>query len=456
MEDQKHHLDEAFRRKLHEAEVPPPPFVWPAVERAIQQQNRRKPVAFWWLVAAGTVLLGAVALWLLNRPDSVALSAFHPPAMVEKSREQFQDNSGAVPASTQLHTAPADATDVEEADKAAQKQLQARKKSGVSPGQTHVSPFGNEAAQHTNAAAQGASEEDLAVSNVSEEVSDIRALLDFSNLPMLKAGAPVSTRPAAQLPAMKPHRSLGRHKKVHPKVCYDFNRHPSALLIDVYAGPSIAQRALTSRQDDEPYLKQRLATERRDLAFNAGIRASLMFQRNYLLRTGLHYEQITEVFEYIDPTSVTYTLKFTPGNPIPDTIGVQYGENYLKTYNRYGALDIPLMLGVEMRSGRTGFNVNAGISANVLFWNRGAIIDPQTHEPARFGQKETLSEEVFRARLSLSAGATVQWYWHATNRIRLFVEPSFRQVLRPVTLANHPVDQRYSILGLRLGSTMIF
>ncbi|MBL7806613.1 MAG: hypothetical protein JNN28_02295, partial [Saprospiraceae bacterium] len=248
-------------------------------------------------------------------------------------------------------------------------------------------------------------------------------------------------------------------KKVQPRVCYDFNRHPSALLVDVYAGPSIAQRSLTSRTDDEPYLKQRLATEHKDLAFNAGIRASLMFRRNFLLRTGLHYDQFTEVFEYIDPTSVTVSINniYVNGQFVGTDTVITYGESYLKTYNRYGMLDIPLMVGVEMRSGRSGFNINAGISANVLFWKRGAIMDPLTQEPARFGgKKETISEEVFRTRLSLSAGATVQWYWHASPHWRLFVEPSFRQVLRPVTLQNHPVDQRYSILGLRLGSTMIF
>jgi hypothetical protein len=120
-------------------------------------------------------------------------------------------------------------------------------------------------------------------------------------------------------------------------------------------------------------------------------------------------------------------------------------------------LDIPLMVGVEMRSGRSGFNINAGISANVLFWKRGAIMDPQTQEPARYGgKKETLSEDVFRTRLSLSAGASVQWYWHISPHWRLYAEPSFRQVLRPVTLKNHPVEQRYSILGLRLGATKIF
>lgn len=452
MEDQKHHLDEIFRRKLHDAEVPPPPFVWPAVEQALQPRRRRRPVAFWWFAAAGTVLLGVVAYWTLNRTDSGTWSAFEPPVRFERPVEK----STIVPTQNQSGTKATETFESTQNAATADQAFQLTRKAGTwlvasrypvngevkFPAEVTPISLENEA----NHPASGVT-----------DINTAQTLLDISNLPLFSNQlAVVDARQSAAVPSLKPFKAGARRKKIHPKVCYDFNRHPSALLIDVYAGPSIAQRSLTSRQDDEPYLKQRLATERRDLAFNAGIRASLMFQRNFLLRTGLHYEQITEVFEYIDPTSVTYTLKFTPGNPIPDTIGVQYGENYLKTYNRYGTLDIPLMLGVEMRSGRTGFNVNAGISANVLFWKRGAIIDPQTHEPARFGQKETLSEEVFRTRLSLSAGATVQWYWHASNRIRLFVEPSFRQVLRPVTLPSHPVDQRYSILGLRLGSTMIF
>lgn len=451
MEDQKHHWDEIFRRKLHDAEVPPPPFVWPAVEQTLQQQRRRRPVAIWWFAAAGTVLLGAVALWLLNRTDSGTWSAFEPPVRYEQPVE----NTGIVAPQSQSGTEAAEILESNPNIAKADQAFRITRKAGTQP----VAPVyqAKMDVKLSNEVSLQSSEKEAG--NPASGVSDImtaQTLLDLANLPVLSKPLTHEARQSAEMLSMKPFKSGARRKKIHPKICYDFNRHPSALLIDVYAGPSIAQRALTSRLDDEPYLKQRLATERRDLAFNAGIRASLMFQRNYLLRTGLHYEQITEVFEYIDPTSVTYTLKFTPGNPVPDTIGVQYGENYLKTYNRYGMLDIPLMLGVEMRSGRTGFNVNAGISANVLFWKRGAIIDPQTHEPARFGQKETLSEEVFRTRLSLSAGATVQWYWHATNRIRLFVEPSFRQVLRPVTLPSHPVDQRYSILGLRLGSTMIF
>ena len=190
---------------------------------------------------------------------------------------------------------------------------------------------------------------------------------------------------------------------------------------------------------------------------NAGVRVSLMFNRNYLLRSGLNLDHITEEFEFIDQTSVVTTInqKYVNGQFVGVDTVVTYGENYLKTYNRYALLDVPLLFGVEMRSGRTGFNVNAGISANILFVKRGAVIDPTTHDPGRIGPGGTLSQSVFRTNLGVSAGASVQWYWHMTPHFRLFVEPSFRQVLRPVTLSSHPVEQRYSILGLRLGATKI-
>jgi hypothetical protein len=292
--------------------------------------------------------------------------------------------------------------------------------------------------------------------------------IDTKNLQINQQGLLVS---GLQVGTVVPttFKAVSRRKKEQPRVCYDFSRHPSAWLIDVYAGPSLAQRSLTSRFDDQPYLNQRLATERQSTAFNAGLRASLMFNSNFLVRTGLNYDQISEVFEFIDPAYTKYRIEVTVlpnGMTHIDTVGVDYGENYLKTYNRYSMLDLPLLVGMEMRKGRSGFSINAGISANLLFETSGVIIDPQTHEPARFGPtpqkpkgigpKSTLSQDVFRANVGLSASASIQYYWHLSSHFRVFVEPSFRQVLRPVTVDNHPVEQRYSILGLRLGATRIF
>ena len=58
MENQNTKIDEIFRLRLHDAEVPPPPFVWPAVESEMRKSHKRLAL---WLIAFGTL---AVSAWL--------------------------------------------------------------------------------------------------------------------------------------------------------------------------------------------------------------------------------------------------------------------------------------------------------------------------------------------------------------------------------------------------------
>lgn len=477
MENQNHKMDEIFRQRLHDVEVPPPPFVWPAVEQALQKRRRR--LALLWIFAFGTVL-ASVWLWQSKWWDPTPL-AHHTVAPSSEQKDSAltlnpsslstePETSLAIIAAMQIENSVSSDYQTNDLPAVPRATSIVRKKpedialtvskdlktaNGLAtPNPTGLEPQASSVAELEVAVASGASNETGAIA--------------FSDAPLeiLRLGQVTSTLKRNRGIAPSTFNAKSRRKKTNPKFCYDFAKHPSAILVDIYGGPSLAQRSLTSRLDDEPYLNQRLATERRSLAMNAGIRASLLFNRNLLVRTGLHYDQVTEVFEYIDPTTVIYRLQWTPGNPIPDTLGVEYGENYLKTYNRYGFLDVPLLFGVEMRKGRSGLSINAGVSANVLFQKSGVIIDPLTQEPARFGSvsndpndpgpKTKLSQEVFRANVGLSASASIQWYWHITPHFRLFTEPSFRQVLRPVSLGSHPVEQRYSIFGVRLGVTRIF
>jgi len=459
METQNYKIDEIFRQRLHDAEVPPPPFVWPAVERELQKQRRRK--LFLWLFTLGTVLACA---WLwhtspwkdANPVQPLAPSAELPKVVRDEnlnaSAGAFEINSRA--ADNNPESKEPSATKADDLDRNAQSVSKGR--SSVMPGKENQAseiatrqPEVNDKQTKTLVTAktevfQSAITHKALVSDKSLEINGLQSVFSLSDK-------------RDQFPP-KSYTSQARRKKLQPKLCYDFARHPRAWLLDVYAGPSLAQRSLTSRLEDEPYLNQRLATERRSVAMNAGVRASLMFNRNFLVRTGLHYDHVTEVFEYIDPTFVVTSINqiYVNGQFVGVDTVVTYGENYLKTYNRYATLEVPLMVGVEMRQGRSGFSVNAGILANVLFQKRGAIIDPNTHEPARFGSNATLSQDVFRTNLGLSVTASIQWYWHLSPHFRLVAEPSFRQVLRPVTLGDHPVEQRYSILGLRLGATKIF
>jgi hypothetical protein len=232
-------------------------------------------------------------------------------------------------------------------------------------------------------------------------------------------------------------------------------------MLDVYAGPSFSKQTLEAVDSDfDDYAQMRRSTEESDWAFNAGLRGSLLLGRHFLVRSGLHYEQMTEVFEYADPNYIKYLIEVTQileGNEwvtIIDTVGVEYGENYTKTYNRYGLLDIPLEMGGEIRSGRFGLSINAGVSFNVLFWKRGTILSP-AGQPTPFTPGETGATEVFRPRTGLSAGASGQIFFHLQPRLRVFAEPYYRKILKPVTLDDQPVEQRYSNWGIKIGMTKI-
>jgi len=139
---------------------------------------------------------------------------------------------------------------------------------------------------------------------------------------------------------------------------------------------------------------------------------------------------------------------------VTDTIGIEYGTNYLKTYNRYAMLDIPLQAALELRSGATGVSLNLGGSVNVLFEKRGSMLDT-TGKPASFTPGSG-PNEVFRTSLGLSLMGSIQWFYHLNPRTRVFVEPYYRHILDPVTRPELSYEQSYGVGGVRLGLTRIF
>lgn len=444
MESQHHKMDEIFRQRLHDAEAPPPPFVWPALEQELRKRRRR--MALWIFTGSCMIAMAAAGLiWMRYRPGQTNPS---------KASEVTSVQTPQLECATSMYAAKNKPAAVAAPSLSKGKKPKAAR-SGFSPA---ASPKDVPAFSEVPVLSQEtpAVQTSGATADIVEEATSPISQITHADL-TLPPVAPASFALGKTL-SPKTFKAIGRSKKVVPRLCYDFDRHPSAWLIDVYAGPSFAQSSLTSRLEDRPYLNQRLATENPLVAMNVGLRASLMFNRNLLVRTGLHYNRITEEFEYIDPTYVKYHIVATVVNGMTkiDTVGVEYGEHYQKVYNRYSSLDVPLMAGVEMRRGRSGVSINAGASVNIWFKKSGTIIDPATGKPARFDNDGALAGKVFRNSMGLSACASIQWYYHLGPHLRVFAEPSFRQILRPVSLKNHPVEHRYTILGIKLGATKIF
>ncbi len=447
MERPEQHMDQRIRRRLQHAEVAPPTFVWEGVNDALQRRRRRR-LALWWLFSVFLVGIGSIGLWLWPAAittEEVALSAPDEPASSTTSPVVGPSSSSA-----SVPIVPPALTSMPHQQKATEQPPRV----SLAPGQKVVLPAVSAREQAAEMAERntqgGLIGQDAIVSTLSSEglqflpARSVVLLPEGSRAPLLQ--------PAATTPASKPNTTTRK--------CYSFSDKGKAWLLDAYAGPAWSLPKWNVRDAElDTYVTQRRRTETPEGAFNAGIRLSYFLHPHIVVRTGLHYDQWTERFEYTNPDFIRYhvtiTQKLINGQwvSVVDTVGVEYGAEYIKTYNRFGLLDIPLQIGAEWRSGVVGASLNAGVSANVLFHKRGTILDtdgsPVSFTPNSGGR------EVYSPRVGLSATGSIQWFYHVAPRTRLFAEPYFRWVLRPITAASYPIEQRQHLVGLRLGVSQI-
>lgn len=456
MNQEPDHIDQQFHQRLHGAEVQPPAFVWSNIEQALRKRRRR--VIFFWLFAIG--LSGIATLWgIMAWNNNIRLGISSDRAL--KTLPAAESNPKEPGSMQQV----SETTTGEQTHKASPEintgapQAFITTKNDIQPvQQTWSAATGESPARPDDALVLIAMIDNKTGSNTSQNTPREVSLADMAVLENFPA-KPLAFKRMNDLPQAKPF--IRKNKKKDPHFCYDFSQHPTVWLVDAYVGPTFANKSIESSIPAfDQYRQQRLDTENRDFSFNAGLRGSLLFGQHFLLRTGLHYEQMTEVFEYVDPNYIKYLVEITKtvvdGKPVViiDTIGVDYGENYTKTFNRYRMLDIPLEGGVELRKGRFGLSLNGGLSFNILFLKRGMILSP-IGKPEVFTPGEQGAVDIFRKRTGLSVQGSAQVFFHLKPRLRVFAEPYFRQVLKPVTLENQPVDQRYGIGGIKLGLTTI-
>lgn len=463
MERPINNIDHLLNQRLHNAEVPPPAFVWPNVERALRRRKRR---FFLWFLAIGVAGAGIWTVW--SRPftsDDTTQAPVQPAHTTQPAKEMHpQADIPASPAkertqqSTTVNTGPAVAAAPETREttettlhKGIRKTAPLRDAANLLP----VPPPARSATnpEESNRLSVTPKEPDAATTAAPSDLLIQNNALNLLPHPLTA----LDTRfRELQMPSAHPKVS----KKKAVKKCYDFHTNRQAWLIDAYAGPSLVRKSLESGNPEyKDYIADRLQTEHREIAFNAGVRASYLFAENFILRTGLNYDQFTEKFEYIDPNYIKYTVEIKQElvngqwTTVMDTIKVEYGANYVKTYNRFGLLDIPLQAALELRNGPTGISLNLGGSVNILFWKRGNILD-LSGKPTEF-TPDKHQFDVFQPRVGLSLLGSIQWYYHVGPKTRLFAEPYYRHILEPVTKPGYPVKQSYGIGGIRFGLTKI-
>lgn len=224
--------------------------------------------------------------------------------------------------------------------------------------------------------------------------------------------------------------------------------------LEFYAGPDLARKHY-SDTGQSMYLQRRKESTQTLLSWSAGVRYTRVFNNGVSFRTGFNYSQINERFRYVNSNTVQMNYEIDPYSG--DTLAVTRvtGTRYKTTYNRFRSLDIPLLLGYEMGTGRLHVNLNAGLLVNIYNWQKGDVLDTSYH-PVSITTGKGNAQYMYKtnAGLGFTGGASV--YYRLTDRYHLLAEPYFRYHFAPISNSALSLQEKFTTLGIRLGLRVDF
>ncbi len=268
----------------------------------------------------------------------------------------------------------------------------------------------------------------------------------------------------ARLPQLKADllSMVAQPKLKGPEGCYAFSggrkQILDAMYFDVLGGMGYAFKNLenTGDSDNDFYLAARDSTEREWYSFGGGIRANFRYESGLVLRAGVSYSQINDIFEIRDGNAtrtITTEIKDANGNVIGTETTVENGELYKKTYNKLRFVDIPVMLGYEWSKKKMTFSANAGASFNLQFTQDGDFLNEQL-EPVSFTSNEPNHYDYFKTKIGISYIGSIGMGYQLNDNLDLLVEPQIRY--QPTTIGKGNISQRYTDIGLYTGLRYYF
>lgn len=210
----------------------------------------------------------------------------------------------------------------------------------------------------------------------------------------------------------------------------------------------------------KPYLNQRRQSEKPLEAFSVAVTTTLAHTSGLYFKSGLRYTRINERFqiqesrEEIDfiPDGIREIIIDAAGDTtfIRGEVEVRRTFNYLKrTYNQYEMYSLPIQLGYSFRQGKWQFDLEGGIHLNLSTKYQGTIFS--NSEGQEFLNLEDPPEPVFQKRLGLGYEAAMSAGYRFTDKWQLNFGGTILIYPKSFTLETYPVQQKYNLLGLRLG-----
>ncbi len=224
--------------------------------------------------------------------------------------------------------------------------------------------------------------------------------------------------------------------------------------IEAYIGPDFAYKSYTDTSNSLLMQKRKESISFHS-AFSAGFRYTRVFSNGVSIRGGINYSQINEKFTYVQSNIVQVTYIIDPATG--DTTGsyITNGSRYKTTYNHYRTIDIPVVFGFETGNGRIHANLNAGMVFNIRSWQNGETIGLDSAlQPVIVSAGK--GNTVYQYKTNIGAGFTTaaSIYYKLNDRFHLLAEPYWRYNFSPMSKEALSLQEKYSVIGLRLGLRM--
>ncbi len=477
-----HEIEDRIKEKMHDWNPEAPAFVAKAVMAAIKKEPpKRKPIFLLWAIAG--VILGTVLLtsgyFLMNSDSQMS----EQPTTTHKIENEIAltSKSTNVPANQNAHfndgTLTTQETDHKPTVQEASKQptsgaglntfVKAQNSNGLSTSRRKSSAIVESEYQDQNepALTRGVTTSTYVAGQAPALALDSKATTDGnpilnpqlsetkSNSLTISALQTLSSRPLSfihqpanviQLPALT-SKPFVLDDKSRIKRYANAARFGKVRSLELYGGARYAytlmQAAAAEHQD---YLALRKATERPDLGWELGCRATSVFNRVWVAQAGLQLTQQTRVFSFDEIVVRKSAVQSTT-----DSIYRTGIVRYKAVYHRLHTLDIPVALGIELRKGLRGVRLSAAAELNLGMRSRGGMMLDET------GERVTLTADnaplLYRAWVGGRVGAQAQFFKTWNGRNRVFFEPAiFYQPMSNTRPAN-PITEKPLSGSVRLG-----
>ena len=428
-----HQIDDNFREAFDNFQPEPPAMAWENIESNIPEKKKRRALLLPFMALA-FVLGGLSSYFFFAKNTSNNFASVAVVLSTEKQENQAVTNNNTSDFSSKKQTQ----NQVVLAEKTPEKQINSNVFYKSKNTNTNLFFEKNKIQNVDNQNVVFDNFKEKIIERSSDFLNDNENIIKKRNEETLDLLATLKPN----LVERKPNLKFGPETE-----CYSFGGQPLKIKseIEMFGGYEYAFRNLKNNSSEtSKYAQIRDSSERYVIAYSGGIRYAMTGKSGFGLRVGVSASHLVERFDFVD-AETTFIVKPTDPTQQPTVVR---GKMTSQTYNRLTTFDIPLQVGFQTLNERSDWNfaVCAGDLLKLDFKTSGKILNPQGVKIAFNNPNVVFSP---KAGLSLIGNFSIKR--KINEHFTLNIEPNVLYHLKPLTVSDYALQQKYIKTGVQLG-----